>query len=105
MKVVGHASTLPQMPQPSMAAAQPAPREIGVAAFTMQITIEERGMPVRERLRKRLEDAALLRCTEHDEPVTAVSIHAHESGWFDSMWITCCAALERQAATILKARC
>ena len=71
----------------------------------MKVTIEDRAQALRERLRDRLERAALLRCAEHGQPVMAVTIHGRENGWFDSMWTTCCDALERQAAAIVKARC
>jgi hypothetical protein len=73
---------------------------------TMKITIEDRGRStLRERLRERLDHAALLRCAVHDETVVAVSIHARENGWFYSTFITCCEGLERQAAAIVKERC
>jgi hypothetical protein len=71
----------------------------------MKITVEDRGEGLRERLRDRLELAALLRCAIHDEPVKAVMIHGRENGWFDPMYVTCCETLERQAATIIKDRC
>jgi hypothetical protein len=72
----------------------------------MQITIEDRGRPtLRERLRERLDHAAALRCAEHGQPVVAVTIHGRENGWFDTRWVTCCEALERQAAAIVKERC
>ena len=69
----------------------------------MKITIDDRGL--RERLRPRLEQAALLRCEEHGVPVQAVTIHNRENGWFDPMWDTCCDALQRRAAAIVKDRC
>lgn len=71
----------------------------------MTIHIEDRAHALGDRLRDRLDSAALLRCPDHDEPVTAVSIHARENGWFDSVWTTCCDRLERQAAAVVKARC
>lgn len=71
----------------------------------MQIAVNDRGPELRERLRVRLEQAARLRCPEHDQPVIAVTIHARENGWFDSTWTTCCADLERRATFILKHRC
>ena len=71
----------------------------------MRIAVNDRGPELRERLRDRLDEAAQLRCAEHDQPVTAVTIHAQENGWFDSTWTTCCADLERQAASIVKDRC
>ena len=71
----------------------------------MKVTIAERGGVLRDCLRERLGRAALLRCTEHDQPVMAVSIHARENGWFDAMWTTCCEALEQRAAAIVKERC
>ncbi|HEX7152036.1 MAG TPA: hypothetical protein VF618_11160 [Thermoanaerobaculia bacterium] len=71
----------------------------------MQITIEDRGHSFRERLRERLDRAAALRCDEHGQPVTAVTIYGRENGWFDSMWTTCCERLQQQAAAIVKERC
>jgi len=71
----------------------------------MTIHIEDRAHVLGDRLRDRLQSAALLRCTDHDEPVMAVSIHVRENGWFDSVWTTCCDRLEQQAAAIVKARC
>lgn len=71
-----------------------------------QITIKDRtGERLRERLGARLTDAAALRCTEHDQAVVAVSIHARENGWFDTTWITCCESLEQQAMSIVRERC
>lgn len=70
----------------------------------MRIAIHDRGPQLRERLRVRLEQAAQLRCAEHDQPVIAVAIHARENGWFDSTWTTCCPELERQATAIVKDR-
>lgn len=72
----------------------------------MQITIEDRGRDtLRQRLRERLDEAAALRCTEHDQAVVAVTIHGRENGWFDTRWVTCCDALEQRAAAIVKERC
>lgn len=71
----------------------------------MRITIQDRDMRLRERLRDRLDRAALLRCADHDQAVVAVTIHARENGWFDARWTTCCETLERQAAAIVKERC
>ena len=71
----------------------------------MKITVQDRGVALRERLRERLDRAASLQCAEHGRPVVAVTIHGRENGWFDSMWTTCCEHLERQAAAILKERC
>jgi hypothetical protein len=71
----------------------------------MRIAVNDRGTELRERLRDRLDKAAGLRCAEHGQPVTAVTIHARENGWFDSTWTTCCVDLERQASSILKDRC
>ncbi|HET7434244.1 MAG TPA: hypothetical protein VFN10_05970 [Thermoanaerobaculia bacterium] len=71
----------------------------------MKITIRELTDSVRERLRERLERAALLRCPEHNQPVAAVTIHGRENGWFDSVWTTCCSSLETKAAAIVKERC
>jgi hypothetical protein len=71
----------------------------------MHVTIEDRGMSLREKLRERLDRAASLRCAEHDAPVAAVRIHGRENGWFDTQWTTCCERLERAAADIVKQRC
>lgn len=75
------------------------------AVAAMRIAINERGPELRERLRDRFERVAELRCPEHGQPVLAVTVHSRENGWFDSMWTTCCADLERQATGILKNRC
>ena len=74
-------------------------------ADPMRITVQDRGLRLRERLSQRLEDAARLRCAEHDQPVVAVTIHGRENGWFDAQWVTCCETLERQATAIVKERC
>ena len=72
----------------------------------MEIRVDDRGRGMlRERLRERLDRAAGLVCVEHGQSVTAVAIHDRENGWFDSVWTTCCEALEQQAAAILKERC
>ena len=71
----------------------------------MRITIEDRGQMLGGRLRERLDRAASLRCSEHGQPVTAVTINARENGWFDSRWTTCCEGLEQQAMAIVKERC
>lgn len=71
----------------------------------MKITYRQLDDSLRERLRERFERAAELRCAEHGQPVVAVTIHGRENGWFDSVWTTCCAALETQAGAILKGRC
>ena len=71
----------------------------------MEIKIVDREQKLRDRLRDRLDRASLLRCTEHGRPVTAVTIHARENGWFDSTWTTCCEVLEQQAVAIVKERC
>lgn len=75
------------------------------AAETMQVSIIDRGLKLRERLRERLDRAARLLCVEHGHPVVAVTIHARENGWFDSRWTTCCESLEQQAVAIVKERC
>ena len=75
------------------------------ATRDMQITIEDRSLILRDRLRERLERAAALRCTEHDQPVTSVTIYGRENGWFDSRWTTCCEILEQQAVAIVRERC
>jgi hypothetical protein len=74
-------------------------------AIVMQITVNDRGLALRERLRERLENASRLRCSEHGQPITAVTIYARENGWFDSRWTACCDDLERQAAAIVRERC
>ncbi|MGA7617267.1 MAG: hypothetical protein WBX15_19045 [Thermoanaerobaculia bacterium] len=71
----------------------------------MKITVDERVPQLRERLRERLDRVARLRCEDHHQPVVAVAIHGLENGWFDSLWTTCCEALERQASAIVKKRC
>lgn len=71
----------------------------------MRIAINSRGPLLRGRLRERLDQAAQLRCSEHGEPVVAVTIHGRENGWFDSIWTTCCTTLEQQATSIVKDRC
>ena len=70
----------------------------------MNISIEDRGMRLRERLRERLERAEQLRCKEHGEAPVAVRICGRENGWFDARWTTCCEALEREARAIVKER-
>jgi len=76
---------------------------IGVNAMT--VTYREFTPTLRERLSERLERAAALRCAEHGEPVVSVTLHARENGWFDTLWTTCCAALETQAGAIVRQRC
>jgi hypothetical protein len=71
----------------------------------MNIVVHDRGLQLQSRLRQRLEQAGALRCTEHHQPVIAVTIHARENGWFDSTWTTCCEALERKAMAIVRDRC
>ena len=71
----------------------------------MKITIVDRGHALRHRLRERLDQVARLSCSEHGQPIVAVTIDARENGWFDARWITCCELLERQAAAIVKERC
>jgi hypothetical protein len=71
----------------------------------MNVTISDRTATLRPRIADRLERASTLRCTEHDQPVIAVSIHNRENGWFDTRWTTCCEELEQQASAIVKERC
>jgi len=71
----------------------------------MQISIAERGVTLRQRLQDRLDRVGQLQCSEHGQPVVAVSIHDRENGWFDSTWTTCCDSLERQAVGIVRGRC
>lgn len=71
----------------------------------MKITIKDKTETLRERLRERLDHASRLRCAQHGEAVVSVVIDGRENGWFDSRWITCCDALERQAVAIVKERC
>ena len=75
------------------------------ASDRMHVSITDRGAELRERLRDRLDRAAQLRCPEHGQPVSAVTIHARENGWFDSTLTTCCADLEQRATSIIKDRC
>ena len=70
----------------------------------MNITLAELGPNLRERLRERLERAALLVCEEHGQPPASVTIYGRENGWFDARWTTCCEALEKQAVGIVKDR-
>lgn len=71
----------------------------------MKIHIENLELARSDRLRERLEIAARLRCTEHAQPIFAVSIHGLENGWFDAQWTTCCEKLAQQAVAIVKDRC
>jgi hypothetical protein len=71
----------------------------------MKITIASLGVAQQERLRERLDRAAELRCSEHGQPVVAVTIYGRENGWFDARWTTCCEVLEQQAVAIVKERC
>ena len=73
--------------------------------MTMRVTVIDRELMLREKLRERLESAGELRCTEHGEAVVAVTIHGRENGWFDARWTTCCDALAARAAAIVKERC
>jgi hypothetical protein len=77
----------------------------GIPEDTIKITIVERGLGLRDRLRERLERAASLRCDEHGEAILAVKIADRENGWFDSLWTTCCEGLTNRAAAIVKERC
>ena len=78
---------------------------MSTAVERMRITIIDRGMRLRDRLRERLDQAAALLCPEHGQAVIAVTIHGRENGWFDSSWVTCCANLEREALAIVRDRC
>ena len=78
---------------------------MSAVAVTMRVTIEDRSMTLRERLRARLDQAAKLVCDEHRQPVVSVTIYNRENGWFDSQWTTCCEGLERKAAAIVRERC
>ena len=71
----------------------------------MKINVVDREESLLPRLRERLDRAAQLRCSEHDQPVLAVTIHSRENGWFDARWTTCCESLEQQAQAIVKTRC
>jgi hypothetical protein len=71
----------------------------------MRITVIDRDLSLRERLRERLDRAAQLECIEHRQSIIAVTIHARENGWFDARWTTCCESLELQAVAIVKERC
>jgi hypothetical protein len=72
---------------------------------TMRITVQGLAMTFRERLRARLDQAAKLRCAEHDQPIVEVTIYGRENGWFDARWTTCCESLEQQAVALVKDRC
>ena len=78
---------------------------MSAVSYAMRITIEDRSMMLRERLRTRLDQAAQLLCSEHGQPVVSVTIYNRENGWFDSRWTTCCEDLERKAAAIVRERC
>lgn len=78
---------------------------MSASAGTMHVSVIDRGPELRERLRDRLNRAAQLRCPEHGQAPTAVTIHARENGWFDATWTTCCSDLKQQAASIVKDRC
>ena len=78
---------------------------MSASTAVMHITIKDRGTHLREKLRVRLDQAAELRCEQHGEPVTAVTIHARENGWFDATWTTCCPDLEQRAVALVKDRC
>lgn len=71
----------------------------------MRVTIDARGVRLRERLSDRLDAASRLRCPEHHVPVEAVTIHGFENRWFDAMWTTYCERLPQQAGAIVKRRC
>jgi hypothetical protein len=71
----------------------------------MNVTIKDLGLSAQERLRERLERAARLLCPDHKQAPVAITIHGRENGWFDARWTTCCEALEKQAAAIVKQRC
>ena len=71
----------------------------------MRVTVIDRDLSLRERLRERLDRAAQLQCIEHGQSIIAVTIHARENGWFDARWTTCCESLEQQAVAIVKERC
>lgn len=72
---------------------------------TMTVKIDDRENSLGQRLRARLDEAAALRCPDHDESVESVVINGRGNGWFDTRWTTCCETLERQAAAIVKERC
>ncbi len=78
---------------------------MNAAPTEMQITIAARSPEFLDRIRERLTRAAQLRCATHGQGIVAVTIHARENGWFESMWTTCCEALEREAVAIVKTRC
>lgn len=71
----------------------------------MKVTIKDGSAGLRERLAERLRQAEQLRCAEHQQQVTEVTIFGRENGWFDSRWTTCCEMLQQQAAAIVKSRC
>jgi hypothetical protein len=78
---------------------------MNAVADAMKVTYQNLRDALREQLRERIEAAARLRCAEHGRPVAALTIHGRENGWFDPVWITCCATLEAQALAIVKTRC
>jgi hypothetical protein len=72
---------------------------------SLKVTVHGRGNPaLKEKLRKRIEAAEQLKCSEHGKHVVALTINDLENGWFDCRWTTCCDQLEQQAAGILKRR-
>jgi hypothetical protein len=73
--------------------------------ISMRVTIRDLELGRRDRLRERLDLASQLRCSEHGQPIVAVTINGRENGWFDAIWTTCCESLERQAVAIVKERC
>ncbi|HEV7921002.1 MAG TPA: hypothetical protein VGR02_09465 [Thermoanaerobaculia bacterium] len=71
----------------------------------MRVTVDDRGMTLRERLAERLRLAGELRCVEHGGAVDAVRIMGRENGWFDALWTTCCERLTNAAHAIVRDRC
>ncbi len=71
----------------------------------MILRIEDRSEELQRRLRERLALAETLVCAEHGQAIEAMTIHGFGNGWFDARYTTCCAALEAEAAAIVKERC
>ena len=71
----------------------------------MKVAMAGLGVGQQARLRERLDQAAELRCPEHNQPIAGVTIYGRENGWFDARWTTCCETLEQQAVAIVKERC
>jgi hypothetical protein len=71
----------------------------------MIVRIEDRSQELQRRLSERLARAEKLVCETHGRPVESLTINGFGNGWFDARYTTCCAALEAEAAAIVKDRC